>query len=103
MAIHLWSTMMDALDKIVYVADKVEVSRTGIPPELRDLAFQGDDLDEIFLEVFRETVGSLRSGKRKLSLQTLALWEHLKGPTGETGKESPGGGISEPEISGGRR
>ena len=76
---------MGVLDKIVYIADKVEVSRPGIPPELRDLAFRGNDLDGIFLEVFRETVGSLRSGKRKLSQQTLALWEHLRELASEPG------------------
>ncbi|MCL2608983.1 MAG: hypothetical protein FWD94_03660, partial [Treponema sp.] len=37
------------------------------------------------LEVFRETVGSLRSGKRKLSQQTLALWEHLRELASEPG------------------
>ena len=72
------SRHMGPLAKVVYIADKVEVTREKIDPALRKLVFAGDDLDEIFATVLERTVSSLRSRKLKLSEETLGLLEKMK-------------------------
>jgi len=78
-AVHTWgSGDMGPLAKIVYIADKIEVSREKIDPDLRKLVFTGGDLDEIFIRVLERTVSSLRLKKLKLSEETLGLLEKLR-------------------------
>jgi len=78
-AVHTWgSGNMGELAKVVYIADKMEVSREKVEPALRKLVFAGDDLDEIFVRVLERTVSSLRSKKLKLSEETLGLLDNLK-------------------------
>lgn len=69
---------MGRLAKIVYVADKMEVTREKIDPATRKLVYAGNDLDEIFVAVLERTVSSLRSRKLKLSEETLGLLEKVK-------------------------
>jgi len=69
---------MGPLAKVVYIADKMEVSREKIDPALRKLVFSGDNLDEIFVKVVERTVLSLHSKKLKLSEETLGLLDRLK-------------------------
>ncbi|MCL2044296.1 MAG: nicotinate (nicotinamide) nucleotide adenylyltransferase [Treponema sp.] len=69
---------MGPLAKIVYIADKLEVSRENVNPAARKLAFTGDNLDEIFITVLDFTVSSLRSRKLKLSEETLNLLEKMR-------------------------
>ena len=66
---------MGPLAKVVYIADKVEVSREKIDPALRKLAHTGDDLDKIFFAVLAENVSWLRSKKVALLEGTLSLLE----------------------------
>jgi len=72
------SKQMGPLAKVVYIADKVEVSREKTDPATRELVFTGSDLDDIFAAVLERTVSSLRSKKLKLSEETLALLEKIR-------------------------
>ena len=69
---------MCPLAKVVYVADKMEVSRERADPAVRKLALTGDNLDEIFVAVLDMTVSSLRSRKLKLSAETLKLLQEMR-------------------------
>ncbi|GAB6390634.1 MAG: nicotinate (nicotinamide) nucleotide adenylyltransferase [Treponematales bacterium] len=51
---------MGSLAKIVYIADKVEVSREGVPPALRELR-ETAGLDALFAAVRENTVAGLKS------------------------------------------
>jgi nicotinate-nucleotide adenylyltransferase len=71
---------MGPLAKALYIADKIEVSRAGVEPRLRDFrAYTGlgeRGLDLLFGKVLGETVAWLRSKKIDLSEGTLKLLEH---------------------------
>ena len=78
-AMHTQAGMdMCPLAKVVYIADKMEVSRERADPALRKLVNTSGDLDRIFLEVLDQTVSSLRSRKLKLSRETLNLLEKMR-------------------------
>ncbi|GHV87412.1 nicotinate-nucleotide adenylyltransferase [Spirochaetia bacterium] len=69
---------MGPLAKVLYIADKIEVSRGGIDPALRDFSVyeageQG--LDRLFGTVLNETVAWLRSREMDISEGTLRLLE----------------------------
>jgi nicotinate-nucleotide adenylyltransferase len=70
---------MGPLAKALYVADKVEVSRTGVDPRLRDFRAYAElgerGLDLLFEKVLGETVAWLRSRKIDLSESVLKLLE----------------------------
>ena len=70
---------MGPLAKIVYVADKLEVTRDRADSSVRRLAYAGDSLDGIFLTVLDQTVSSLRKRKLKLSEETTRLLDKMKG------------------------
>jgi nicotinate-nucleotide adenylyltransferase len=82
------SAVMGALGKVVYIADKVEVSREGVEPELRQAVLAGtgpladgtaaEVLDRLFAAVLNETVNFLKSKKTDLSEETLRLLEAMK-------------------------
>ena len=63
---------MGSLAKAVYIADKIEVSRYGIDPELRNMS-QTADLDTLFRAVFSNTVAHLKSREVDLSYGTRRL------------------------------
>jgi nicotinate-nucleotide adenylyltransferase len=69
---------MCPLAKVVYIADKMEVSRDRADPSVRKLALTGNDLDAIFATVVDQTVSSLRSRKLKLSAETLELLQEMR-------------------------
>ena len=69
---------MCPLAKVVYVADKMEVSRDRADPSVRKLALAGNDLDEIFAAVVYQTVSSLRSRKLELSGETMRLLQKMR-------------------------
>jgi nicotinate-nucleotide adenylyltransferase len=69
---------MGSLSKVVYIADKMEVSREKGDSGLRRLVYSGDNLEEIFLAVLNQTVSWLRSRKLKLSEDTVKLLEKSK-------------------------
>jgi nicotinate-nucleotide adenylyltransferase len=70
---------MGPLAKALYVADKIEVSRTGVEPRLRDfrayLELGERGLDPLFEKVLGETVAWLQAKKVDLSEGTLKLLE----------------------------
>jgi nicotinate-nucleotide adenylyltransferase len=72
---------MRALAKVVYIADKLEVSRQ-IDPALREMCYQTDQspaaLDNIFYAVLTKTVNKLQSRELDLSEDTLKLLERMK-------------------------
>jgi nicotinate-nucleotide adenylyltransferase len=72
---------MGPLAKLVYIADKVEVSRKRVDGRLRDLACGQDGspatLEGIFREVLGEAVGWLRSRQLDISGETLGLLESM--------------------------
>jgi nicotinate-nucleotide adenylyltransferase len=77
---------MGPLGKVVYIADKIEVSREGIDPVLRRNGFSGsaepenpgEALDRLFTAVLDETVSFLQSRKMDLSEGTLRLLEKMR-------------------------
>jgi len=73
---------MGPLAKVVYIADKMEVSREKIDPAVRKLAYTEDDLDRIFVTVLEQTVSWLRAKKLKLSQESLALLEKMRRSSG---------------------
>jgi nicotinate-nucleotide adenylyltransferase len=72
---------MGPLAKVVYIADKIEISREHIDPSLRELS-RTAGLDLLFEAVLDDTVAYLRSRKLDLSEGTLRLFEviHKKKP-----------------------
>jgi nicotinate-nucleotide adenylyltransferase len=67
---------MGALAKIVYTADKIEVSREQLNPVLRT-PWVFTDLDSLFGAVLDNTVAYLRSRKLDISEGTLGLLEKI--------------------------
>jgi len=73
------SENMGPLAKVVYIADKTEVSR-NIDPALRKLCMQKDgNLDYILFAVLEKTIGKLQARKLDLSEDTLKLLNKIKG------------------------
>jgi nicotinate-nucleotide adenylyltransferase len=77
---------MGALGKVLYIADKIEVSREGIDPVLRENGFSGpaeqedpgEALDRLFAAVLDETVSFLQAREMDLSEGTLRLLEKMR-------------------------
>jgi nicotinate-nucleotide adenylyltransferase len=71
---------MGPLTKIIYIADKVEVSRERIDGFLRKPCFQAgnETLDELFAHVFNEVVAWLRSKEYDLPVETLRLIDKMQ-------------------------
>jgi len=63
---------MGALAKVVYIADKIEISRTGVDPALRDMG-RNSDLDTLFSAVLNNTVTYLKSRSLDISYGTKRL------------------------------
>jgi nicotinate-nucleotide adenylyltransferase len=68
---------MGTLAKIIYIADKVEVSREKADPALRAMCYAENDLDRIFYAVLGETVSWLRSRQIDLSENTMGLLKKI--------------------------
>lgn len=64
---------MGALAKVLYSADKIEVSRSGVDPAVRDPT--DSTLDSFFLRVLSSSVAYLQSKKVEISPDTLELLE----------------------------
>ena len=78
-SMHTYGSIdMGPLAKIIYIADKLEVSRDKYDPELRSLAYTETDLDKIFYAVLERNVSSLRDRKLKLASETLRLLEKME-------------------------
>ena len=63
---------MNALAKVVYIADKIELSRTSIDPALREMS-QNSDLDTLFSAVLNNTISYLKSRQLDISYGTKRL------------------------------
>jgi nicotinate-nucleotide adenylyltransferase len=63
---------MGPIARIVYIADKIEISREGIDPILRKMS-QESDLDTLFSEVLSDTVNFLKSRHLDISYGTRRL------------------------------
>ncbi|MDR1238797.1 MAG: nicotinate (nicotinamide) nucleotide adenylyltransferase [Treponema sp.] len=82
------SAVMGPLGKVLYIADKIEVSRSGIDPVVREAGFAGsgplsggeagEALDRLFGAVLDDTVSFLREKKLDISGETLRLLEQMK-------------------------
>ena len=72
------SVNMGPLAKVVYIADKLEVSREEADPVMRRMCFEETDLEKIFSSVFNDTVSWLQSRKLELSPETFHLLEKMK-------------------------
>ena len=66
------SSDMCSLAKVVYIADKIEISRQGVDPELRKLCMDAD-LDTLFSAVLDDTVAFLKARQMDLSYGTKRL------------------------------
>jgi nicotinate-nucleotide adenylyltransferase len=76
------SEHMGSLAKIIYIADKAEVSR-NIDTELKRMCYEDNrhckvDLDSILYVVLKKTVSKLQSRELNLSVDTLRLLERMK-------------------------
>jgi nicotinate-nucleotide adenylyltransferase len=73
---------MGPLAKVLYIADKIEVARERVSPELRTMGMKAADpspgLDTLFTAVLDETVAYLRSRELDLSEGTLRLLEAIQ-------------------------
>ncbi|MCL2680469.1 MAG: bis(5'-nucleosyl)-tetraphosphatase (symmetrical) YqeK [Coriobacteriia bacterium] len=68
---------MSDLDKIVYIADMIEPSRSSQPAaELRALVAV-TDLDRLFLQAYQATVLSLIRNKKVMHFHTTQVWNAL--------------------------
>jgi nicotinate-nucleotide adenylyltransferase len=63
---------MGLLAKAVYIADKIEISRAGVDPELRNMSLSSD-LDTLFAAVLDNTVAYLKSHQVDISYGTRRL------------------------------
>jgi len=63
---------MGSYAKVLYVADKIEQSRPGVDPELREMG-RSADLDRLLTAVLGDTVAFLRSSKMDISYGTRKL------------------------------
>jgi nicotinate-nucleotide adenylyltransferase len=63
---------MGPIAKVVYIADKIEMSRTGVDSVLRKMS-QESDLDTLFTEVLSDTVTYLKSRHLDISYGTRKL------------------------------
>ncbi|MDR1586800.1 MAG: nicotinate (nicotinamide) nucleotide adenylyltransferase [Treponema sp.] len=71
---------MGPLAKVVFIADKVEVSRENVNSDLRRICFAGNmEFDRIFYAVLENTVAWLRSKGIEVSEKTLRLLEKTRG------------------------
>jgi nicotinate-nucleotide adenylyltransferase len=73
----LCSPDMGPLAKIVYAADKIEISRENVKEELRVLSREAD-LDTLFTAVFRDTLGWLSSREMKRSPGAAGLMDAME-------------------------
>ena len=72
---------MSSLAKVVYIADKIEISRTGISPVLREMS-QYCDLDTLFEAVLKNTVTFLKSRQLVISYSTRKLLRAMQRKNG---------------------
>jgi nicotinate-nucleotide adenylyltransferase len=68
---------MGPLAKVIYIADKAEASR-NIDTELRRICKE-EDLDSILFAVLKKTIYKLQSRELDLSLETMKLFDKMKG------------------------
>jgi nicotinate-nucleotide adenylyltransferase len=69
---------MGPLAKVVYIADKTEVSREKVNHEIRKLAYTEDNLDRILVKVLDQTVSWLRAKKLEPSAETIILLKKMR-------------------------
>jgi nicotinate-nucleotide adenylyltransferase len=70
------SKNMGLLAKVIYIADKVEVSR-NIDPAFRKMCYK-ENLDNILYAVLKKAISKLQTKKLDLSEDTLKLLEKVK-------------------------
>ncbi|MDR0401084.1 MAG: nicotinate (nicotinamide) nucleotide adenylyltransferase [Treponema sp.] len=74
---------MGPLAKVLYIADKIESSREGVEPRLRDFnGYEGTGeagLDRLFGKILRETLAWLRTRNIEPAEDALRLLEKLEG------------------------
>jgi nicotinate-nucleotide adenylyltransferase len=68
---------MGPLAKVLYIADKMEVSRVKVEPALRKQILAKDTLDRIFIAVLEQAISSIRNRKLELSRETINLVEKM--------------------------
>jgi nicotinate-nucleotide adenylyltransferase len=68
---------MGPLAKVLYIADKMEVSRAKVDPAVRNRILAGDTLDRIFISVLERAVSSIRARNLELSKETQELLEKM--------------------------
>jgi nicotinate-nucleotide adenylyltransferase len=75
---------MGQLAKIVFIADKIEVTRPSVRPIIREMSQhtpRGMSLDELFSIILNETVDFMRSKNMDISPRTLRLLEAMRKKT----------------------
>ena len=71
---------MTLLEKIVYIADYIEPSRNKAPRlnEIRDAAFNGDDIDISLEMIMKDTIEYIRSGDDGIDDTTMKAYEYYR-------------------------
>ena len=78
---------MNALAKVVYIADKIEISRMRVDPALREMS-QTSDLDTLFSAVLSNTVSYLKSRQLDISYGTKRLLAAMSKRNGHEKEEN---------------
>ncbi|MDR2551743.1 MAG: nicotinate (nicotinamide) nucleotide adenylyltransferase [Treponema sp.] len=74
---------MGKLAQAVFIADKLEFSRSGVPPRLRELAYGSARAEELLQAVVENSVAYLREAGLEPAEETLELLENAgRGPAG---------------------
>ena len=69
---------MCQLAKVVYIADKLEVTRDGVDPDMRKMCYKEKNLDSLLFTVLENTISGLQTKKLELSEDTFKLLARMK-------------------------
>jgi nicotinate-nucleotide adenylyltransferase len=69
---------MGPLAKVVYTADKMEVSRENLDPSVRNPVYFDNNLDRIFFAALTRNISSDKEKKQELSEETIRLLQKMQ-------------------------
>lgn len=72
---------MSVLEKIIFISDYIEPSRDKAVnlPKIRDMAFNGNDLDEVLLIIMHDTIEYLSKYSDDIDITTKRAYEYYLG------------------------
>jgi nicotinate-nucleotide adenylyltransferase len=69
---------MGPLAKVVYTADKMEVSRENLDPSVRNPVYFDNNLDRIFFAALNRSISRIKAKKQELSEETIRLLHKMQ-------------------------